>query len=460
MPSWTTRKLEEFLKLYRIEHIVQDDINYRQVTISKNDGISFRGSKIGKIIGRKRQFIIDLKTNPHTLLFTRQCVLDGSIGIAPAEVDECIVTENMPMMSVDTDIIEISYLQKLLLSDYLYEKIRLLTVVGSAQKSIHERDLLNIEIKLPDIKEQKIISKKFNSLDVEYAELKTELTYQQTLIKKLRQQILQEAIEGKLTAEWRKKFSPMPRGRTAKRGGGEYEHACVLLERIIAEKNQMIKDKKIKPHKTLPPILDEDNPFPLHPGWVWCLLDEITYMTRGSSPRPIVEYITDKSDGVNWIRIGDTQNVVKYITSTKQKITKEGAKQSQQVEIGDFILSNSMSYGKPFIMKVEGYIHDGWFLIKLLGDIDIDYFYYLLLSNVVQSQLLQLASGAVVKNIRAEIVKKVMLPLPPLAEQKAIVARIEKLLVICDQLEIKINEDKTHAEKLMRAVLKEAFAQK
>ena len=199
MGSWATIKLSTFLTPYRIEHIVQDDINYRQVTISKNHGISFRGDKLGKNIGRKRQFIIDLKLHPNTILFTRQGVLDGAIGVAPLEVDECIVTENMPMMSVNIEIIEMAYLKKLLISDYLYEKIRLLTVVGSAQKSIHERDLLNIEIRLPDIAIQQITSKKFNSLDIEHQYLNIELTHQQTLLKKLRQQILQEAIEGKLT---------------------------------------------------------------------------------------------------------------------------------------------------------------------------------------------------------------------------------------------------------------------
>ena len=120
MRHWKTRKLSDFLTPYRIEHIVQDDVTYRQVTISKNYGISFRGVKLGKNIGRKRQFLIDLKKHQNTILFTRQGVLDGAIGIAPAEVDGCIVTENMPMMSVDTDIVEMVYLQKLLLSDYLY----------------------------------------------------------------------------------------------------------------------------------------------------------------------------------------------------------------------------------------------------------------------------------------------------------------------------------------------------
>jgi len=107
MSKWQTVELGDFLKLYRIEHRVQDQTIYKQVTISKTKGILFRGEKQGKNIGRKRQFLIDLDTYPNTLLFTRQGVFDGSIGIAPIEVNQCIVTENMPMMSVDTSIVEI-----------------------------------------------------------------------------------------------------------------------------------------------------------------------------------------------------------------------------------------------------------------------------------------------------------------------------------------------------------------
>jgi type I restriction enzyme S subunit len=151
--------------------------------------------------------------------------------------------------------------------------------------------------------------------------------------------------------------------------------------------------------------------------------------------------------------------VNKVIVKTHQKITKEGASKSQLVEIGDFILSNSMSFGKPVIMGIEGYIHDGWFLIKLFKAIDVDYFYNLLTSLFVQNQFLESASGAVVKNIRADIVKKTMLPIPPFEEQKEIVKKVENLFAICDQLEEQITSSQTNAEQLMQSVLKEAFSQ-
>src|ERR1019366_8469149 len=96
------------------EHWVQNEQSYKQVTISKYDGVLYRGEKLGNKIGRKRQFLIDLKKYPNTLLFVRQGVQDGSIGIAPLEVDCCIVTENMPMFSIDG--IEVDYLDFLIKS--------------------------------------------------------------------------------------------------------------------------------------------------------------------------------------------------------------------------------------------------------------------------------------------------------------------------------------------------------
>jgi type I restriction enzyme S subunit len=99
--------------------------------------------------------------------------------------------------------------------------------------------------------------------------------------------------------------------------------------------------------------------------WEENTLNEVCIVKRGSSPRPIKKYITENEDGINWIKIGDTKNVNKFIYRTAQKITKEGAEKSRYVKKGDFILSNSMSFGKPYIMKSNGCIHDGWFKLEV-----------------------------------------------------------------------------------------------
>jgi len=193
------------------------------------------------------------------------------------------------------------------------------------------------------------------------------------------------------------------------------------------------------------------------PGWVDRTLDQVCIVERGSSPRPIKEYFTTEPDGVNWIKIGDTEEGGKYVYSTGQKITPEGAKQSRFVKEGDFILTNSMSYGRPYIMKTSGYIHDGWFVLRLNMAIDTDYFYYLLSSPVVQLQFASLASGSVVKNISGDLVKKAVLPIPPLEHQHVIV---EKLLALEKETQrlARIYERKLAAlAELKKSLLHQAF---
>tara|TARA_B110000971_G_scaffold219394_1_gene260415 strand:+ start:286 stop:1467 length:1182 start_codon:yes stop_codon:yes gene_type:complete len=168
-------------------------------------------------------------------------------------------------------------------------------------------------------------------------------------------------------------------------------------------------------------------------SWEVKKLSEVCMVERGSSPRPIKQYFTN-DDGVNWIKIGDTEQDGKYITSTKQKITAIGAKKSRHVKVGDFILTNSMSYGRPYIMGIEGYIHDGWFVLRLNKDIDTEYFYYLLISPYVQHQFHNLAAGAVVKNISGDLVKKTILPIPPLERQKGICKKIVEIEAQTQQL--------------------------
>jgi type I restriction enzyme S subunit len=143
---------------------------------------------------------------------------------------------------------------------------------------------------------------------------------------------------------------------------------------------------------------------------------------RGGSPRPIQDYITNSPDGVNWIKIGDTSKLSKYITSSKEKIIKEGEILSRSVKVGDFLLSNSMSFGRPYILKIDGCIHDGWLVLQDYQDyFDIDFLYYTLMSKDVFDQYLQKASGSGVLNLNKELVKVVELNRPAdLKEQKAI----------------------------------------
>ena len=120
----------------------------------------------------------------------------------------------------------------------------------------------------------------------------------------------------------------------------------------------------------------------------------------------------------------------RIVTSTEEKITKEGAKKSRQVNKGDLILSNSMSYGLPYIMGIDGYIHDGWFVLKNFENtFDKDYLCNLLISSAIQNQYKRLAAGGVVQNISSDLVNSVSVSIPTMMEQK----KISSLLNLIDE---------------------------
>ena len=164
---------------------------------------------------------------------------------------------------------------------------------------------------------------------------------------------------------------------------------------------------------------------------------DLVLLQRGSSPRPIVKYITTSLDGVNWIKIGDTNKENRFITSTSEKITKEGAKKSREVKKGEIILSNSMSYGRPFILKIDGYIHDGWFVLRNYEEnLNKEFLCQLLGSEIVQKQYKKLAAGGVVENISSELVNAIIINLPNLEEQEKIadfLSSIDKKISITEE---------------------------
>ncbi|WP_291139458.1 restriction endonuclease subunit S [Flavobacterium sp. UBA7663] len=163
--------------------------------------------------------------------------------------------------------------------------------------------------------------------------------------------------------------------------------------------------------------------------WEIAKLNQLVSLVRGASPRPIKEFLTEEKNGVNWIKIGDVKPNSKFITDTKEKITITGADKSRYVKKGDFILSNSMSFGRPYIMEIEGCIHDGWLLLSdFTSKLNKDYLYYILSDKIVQDQFISAASGGTsVDNLNIEKVAHTEIPLPPLDIQKKIVSEIEVL---------------------------------
>ena len=257
---------------------------------------------------------------------------------------------------------------------------------------------------------------------------------------KLRNSILQRAIEGKLVEQ------------RAEEGTGEE-----LYKLIQKEKKKLIKEGKIKKQKALEEIKEEEIPFDIPKNWKWVRLGEIANITAGGTPsRTNPEYW----DGdVPWVKIADMNS--KYISTTSETISKKGLENSSAkiFSRGTLLYSIFASIGTVCILKIDASTNQAITGINFYGSIDIDYMYYVMLG--LKSILLSKARGMAQLNINQTILKNSTIPLPPLAEQKRIVEKIEELMPLIDEYEKnwqRLEElDKKFPEDMKKSLLQEAI---
>lgn len=191
-------------------------------------------------------------------------------------------------------------------------------------------------------------------------------------------------------------------------------------------------------------------------NWENTKLKNIANIIRGGSPRPIDAYLTDSLDGYNWIKIGDTRKGYKYIDSTRQKIIVEGVSKSRVVHKGDLLLTNSMSFGEPYILNIDGCIHDGWVSFTECIGVDIDFLYYILSSPLCLIQFKQQVDGGVVQNLNINKIGSTSVFLPPPSEQKAIADFLDRQCAEIDAVIAKTKATIEEYKRLKQAVITEA----
>ena len=156
-------------------------------------------------------------------------------------------------------------------------------------------------------------------------------------------------------------------------------------------------------------------------GWDASVLGELSEVVRGGSPRPIDGFITAAADGLNWLKIGDVNKDAKYVTNTAERVRPEALSKTRVVNPGDLILSNSMSFGRPYILQITTCIHDGWIAItKISKKTGRDFLYYLISAPGSQSYFVDNAAGSGVLNLNADIIKALQVCFPKPAEQRKI----------------------------------------
>jgi restriction endonuclease S subunit len=267
-------------------------------------------------------------------------------------------------------------------------------------------------------------------------------------IDKIKQKILDLAIRGKLVPQ-----------------DPNDEPASVLVEKIKAEKEKMVKEGKIKPSKDESYIYkDSDNCYyenqlkTIPDNWMLCRFGSIVSIKRGASPRPIKSHLTNSEDGVNWIKIGDALPGDIYINSTAQKIKKESIDKSVFLKKGALILSNSMSFGRPYILNIDGCIHDGWLAIEIYDNsINKEFLQYILQGYMWYFK--SKASGSGVDNLNIDKVKDMPFALPPIKEQKRILNKLRKIDEFLKKIDVAYDEIQNYAEAIKHKILNLYFGE-
>src|SRR5690554_196352 len=288
------------------------------------------------------------------------------------------------------------------------------------------------------------ISERFN-------ELLFELDNQKQLLSQFKQSILQEAIQGKLTEEWRIKRQAQEK---------PMDDASELLKRIKAEKAQLIKDKKIKKEKALPPIEEEEIPFELPEGWVWCRMQDAGLFERGKSKhRPRNDERLFKKGTIPFVQTGEvarSKNNNYLIDSCSTYYNEFGLSQSRLWKKGTMCITIAANIAQTGFLDIDACFPDSVVGFTSLSDENISkYIRYFI--DLTKTDIEKFAPATAQKNINLGIINLLKLPLPPELEIIEIVKKVEALMVHCEQLELEIKKSEANAQMLMQAVLKEAF---
>ena len=443
-------KIGDFLKRIKNQIDINDSVKYKRVTVSGNhNGVSLRDEVLGSAIGTKKQFTI----NGGNFILSKIDARNGAFGIIPQELDNAIITGNFWTYSVDTKLIDIEWFFYFTHS-YNFIQICIESSTGSThRKYMDEKVFLNHKIVLPEIDEQKEMVKKYKTSSKISNNLTFEIQSQKQLLNQLKQSILQEAIQGKLTTGWRAQ-------------NPNTEPASELLKRIKAEKAQLIKDKKIKKEKALPPITEEDLPagktgipFELPNNWVWCRLGEISNVGTGATP--LTSNQSYYENGViPWVTSSATGNL--FVEEPENFITEKALAETNcnLNPIGTLVVAmygQGKTRGQITELKFEAATNQACATINpCLSNIELRR-YVKIYFRKIYLEIRELAQGGAQPNLNMGKIKNTVIPLPPLEEQKAIVEKVESLMQKCQALEQEIKTSEANAQMLMQAVLKEAF---
>ena len=440
------KRIGDILTRNKTTVVVEDGTSYKQVTIRTNyKGVCLRGMQDGSTILTKNQFSV----SAGQFILSRIDARNGAFGIIPDELEGAIITNDFLAFDINEDEVEIEFFNVFLQSPIFLEACIKASRGNTNRKRVDEDFFLNYRVNLPPRKEQSQLIKRINNGRTALATAQHEISHQETLLAKLKQAILQEAIAGKLTTDWRAAHP-------------EVEPASHLLKRIQAEKARLIAAKKLRPEKPLPKITPAELPFEIPQGWEWCRLGDIAMDTSyGTSQKahleakgvPVLRMCNITSDGTI------SYSGLKYVSPTIKDLP------ALYLEPGDIAFNRTNSFelvGKSAVFRRDEPFTLASYLIRvrLFSSLTPEFVAYFINSTTcrlkfIEPNLIQQNGQA---NFNGTKLKNILIPLPPLDEQAAIVVRVEALMKHCRLLTAEIGHTRTHAANLLQAVLKEAFA--
>lgn len=427
---------------------LQPDKDYKLVTIKMNHkGVVLRGTKKG---GEIKSKMYEVKKGDFIL--SGIDARNGAFGIVPEELDGAIVTNDFWYFKIDENIISKKLFFELTSTSW-FDEICNRGSDGTTQRIRLQKDKFFIQtIPIPEKQDQPHILNKIQKFKKGQSELFDEIQSQKTLVTQLKQSILQEAVQGKLTRDWRARHPELISGDN---------DAATLLENIKVEKAQLVKEKKIKKEKPLPPITEDEIPFDLPEGWVWCRLGNITNIKSGKR----IHASDYREDGIPFLRSGEIgalgrgETIKKplYISNKKYQEIKSRFGIPKKGDV--LIACIGGSIGNTWIVDDrEFYFKDGN-LVLLESSIFFEENYLLSYLNCpfFWNETILNATDSSYNALTIIKLNEAIFPLPPLNEQKTLVNKIEALMEKCSGLEKQITKSEAHAQMLMQAVLKGAF---
>ena len=371
------------------------------------------------------------------LLISGINVEKGAVAVYDGQEDVTATIHNSSY-EFDDEKIDVEFLKLFLKSPEFLNAIKE-QVPGGIKTEIKPKHLLPLEIVIPELDDQKEVVEKFSSFHSKQNSIETELNHQLALAKELRQAYLREAMQGRLA-----------------RQDERDEPAEILLEKIKAEKEKLVAEKRIRRDKPLPPINAEEIPFEIPSNWTWCRLGEIAEMCLGK----MLDQVKNKGELQPYLRNVNVRWGSFDLSDLKEMRFTEDEEERFSAIYGDLIICEGGEPGRAAIWKGEQPIKIQKAVHRVRTNkqaLQSEYLYYCLLTDATSKRLNEYFTGGGIQHFTGKSLSKYAIPLPPLAEQERIVAKLEKLMKFCDELEANIRQGKARADQLLQTALKEAL---